>query len=534
VAALVALAPGFARAAGQSRGPTVRAVTPSRGAAGDRVTVAGSDLSGTTSVRFGGVDARFRVLSPYAVSAVVPRGASTGRVTVQTSGGPAGGGAPFDVVPIRHVVIIDQENHSFDNVLGLFCAQVASAQIVRPGADSPCDGATTGQLPDGTTIPLATARDIVVGVDHEVPDQLLGIDGGAMDGFSRISGCGPSQAYHCYSQYDGSQIPNVWALATDFTVSDRTFEFSSSASWAGHMVLATPTLDGFMGMNPKPSAFHEAGYGWGCDSFKDSPWWDGTEYVEEPSCIPDQQGNGPYRSSPVAWVPTIFDRLDAAHVSWKIYGGRGGVPGPLRSGYAWTVCATFYECQGTRQHDRLVPAKKVLHAAANGTLPAYSLVVPTGSNSQHNGDSMAQGDNWIGQVVSAIMNGPDWSSTAIFLTWDDCGCFYDHVPPPAPTFGPENSPEYPGIRVPMIIISPYAKQGFTDSTDATFVSLLAYVEHLFALPPMATEDQEAYDFSNAFDYTQEPLAPVPMTRTRVPEWELRWMAAHPEAANDPT
>ena len=534
VTALVALAPGFAHAEGEPRGPSVVSIVPSRGTAGDRVTISGSGLSGTTGVRFGGVDGRFRVLSPYSISAVVPRGAATGPVTAETAGGPAHGGAPFDVVPIQHVVIIDQENHSFDNVLGLFCAKVASMEIVRPGVDSPCDGATTGRLPDGTTIPLSKARDVVVGVGHEVPDQLLGIDGGLMDGFARIMDCGESYEYRCYSQYDRSQIPNVWTLATDFTVSDRTFEFSSSASWAGHIVLATPTLDGFMGMNPKPSPYHSARFGWGCDSDKDSPWWNGTDYVEEPSCIPDQDGNGPYRSSLVPWVPTIFDRLDAAHVSWKIYGGDGGVPGPFRSGYAWTVCATFYDCLGSRQHDRLVPAKKVLHAAAAGTLPAYSLVIPTGPNSQHNGESMAQGDNWIGQVVGAVMNGPDWSSTAIFLTWDDCGCFYDHVAPPAPTFGPDDSPEYPGIRVPMIVISPYAKQGFTDSTDATFVSLLAYVERLFALPPMGTEDRDAYDFSGAFDYSQAPLPPVPMTHTPIPAWEVRWMAAHPVDADDPT
>jgi len=438
-----------------------------------------------------------------------------------------------DVAPIQHVVVIDQENHSFDNVLGLFCAEVAAGTVHRPGADAGCDGATTGTLPHGETIPLGRAKDVVAAINHEVPDQLLGIDGGLMDGFSRIEGCGKGRGYKCYSQYDESQIPDVWSLATTFTVSDRTFEFAASASWAGHMVLATPTLDGFMGMNPKPSGFHQPGVGWGCDSYKDSPWWDGTAYVEEPSCIPDRQGRGPYRESPVPWVPTIFDRLNHAGLSWRIYGGTGE-PGPFSTGYAWTVCATFYECLGSNQRNRLVPAKKVVHAAGAGTLPAYSLVIPTAADSQHNGDSMAEGDNWIGRVVGAIMNGPDWSSTAIFLTWDDCGCFYDHVPPPDPMFGPEGSPEYPGIRVPMIIISPYAKPGFTDSTSATFASLLAYVEHLFGLSPLGAGDQNAYDYANAFDYGQRPLRPVAMTRTRIPAWEVRWLAAHPQAADDPT
>ena len=85
---------------------------------------------------------------------------------------------------------------------------------------------------------------------------------------------------------------------------------------------------------------------------------------------------------------------------------------------------------------------------------------------------MAVGDNWIGQVVSAIETGPDWASTAIFLTWDDCGCFYDHVAPPTGL----------GIRVPMIMISPYVKAGTTDSNVASFASVLAFTETVFGLP----------------------------------------------------
>ena len=85
---------------------------------------------------------------------------------------------------------------------------------------------------------------------------------------------------------------------------------------------------------------------------------------------------------------------------------------------------------------------------------------------------MAQGDNWIGSIVNAIEQGPQWTSTAIFITWDDCGCFYDHVPPPPGL----------GIRVPMLLVSPYAKAGYTDSAAASFASILAYTEHAFTLP----------------------------------------------------
>jgi len=137
---------------------------------------------------------------------------------------------------------------------------------------------------------------------------------------------------------------------------------------------------------------------------------------------------------------------------------------------------------------------------------------------------MSLGDNWIGSVVSAVENGPEWSSTAIFATWDDCGCFYDNVLPPAGF----------GIRVPMVIVSPYAIAGYTDSTDASFASLLAFTEHTFGLDPLSSLDAAAYDYSNSFDYGQRPLGPVPMVRTKVPPSELRWLRLHPPPDDDPT
>jgi phospholipase C len=128
--------------------------------------------------------------------------------------------------------------------------------------------------------------------------------------------------------------------------------------------------------------------------------------------------------------------------------------------------------------------------------------MPIPKNSQHNGDSMQTGDNYLGSVVSAVMNGPQWSSTAIFITYDDCGCFYDHVPPPAGL----------GIRVPMVIVSPYAIAGHTDHNVASFASMLAYTEHTLGLAALGSADQNAYDYSQSFDYSQTPLAPAVLTQ----------------------
>jgi phospholipase C len=195
-----------------------------------------------------------------------------------------------------------------------------------------------------------------------------------------------------------------------------------------------------------------------------------------------------------------MDRLEQARRSWKLYTGNTSNPD---SGYLWAICPQFAQCLYTTQRANMVRQDQVLQDAANGTLPNYSIVLPTAPNSQHGSWSMAQGDNWIGQVVDAIQNGPNWNSTAIFITYDDCGCFYDHVPPPPGL----------GIRMPMVIVSPWVKPRYTDSINASYASMLAFTEHNFGLLPLSQRDQAAYDYSGTFNFTQTPLAPVPMTTT---------------------
>jgi phospholipase C len=420
--------------------------------------------------------------------------------------------------PIRHVVVIDQENHSFDNVLGVLCAGVTAGVVRRPGLDMPCDGATTAKRA-GVPFPIGRAEDLVPIVDHSATAQRIAIHAGAMDGFGHLDGCAQTGAAAppCYTQFAPSQIPNASALASSFVTADRTFEFVAAPSWAGHIVLASATSDGFTGNNPVPSKLTtRTGPGWGCDSFRDAAWSGGGTRLMVPACIPDRMGAGPYRPSPVSYVPTIFDRLDRAGLSWRIYGGEPDDAADVGSGYGWTICPTFFECLGSRQAENLVAADRVIDDARAGTLPAYSIVTPTAWNSQHNSLSMIAGDNWIGRVVGAIEDGPDWTSTAIFLTWDDCGCFYDHVAPPHAGWG---------VRIPMIVISPWARAGYTDSHDATIVSVLAFVEHTFGLRPLNRADAHAYGFAASFDYAQAPLPPVAMTSAPVPAGEAERIRA---------
>ena len=406
--------------------------------------------------------------------------------------------------PIEHVVVIFQENHSFDNVLGKLCVQ-----------ESRCDGATTGKLLNGTRIPLARATDIVPNVAHSTPGQRTAINGGKMNGFEAIRGCSSGEQYRCYSQFDEDQIPNLWHLAEQYAVSDRTFELDRILSFGAHVELAAAELDGFSGQIPrKPSYAPRAGPGWGCDSFKVTTWRAApdTPRQDVPPCIPWPDGTGTWwdvagpsgepRTSPVPHIATIFDRLDAANRSWKLY----------NTTKAFDMCSYFAACAQTEQGTNVAPAVRVIADAESGRLANLSFVMPNkddvvGGMSQHNELSMKVGDNWIGDVVHAIQSGPDWSSTAIFITYDDCGCFYDHVRPPD---------SRTGIRLPMVIISPYAKPGFTDSNDVSFVGMLAFSEQVLGLEPLGAADAASYDYLDAFDFTAAPhLAPTPLTHSKV-------------------
>ncbi len=419
------------------------------------------------------------------------------------------------VSPIRHVVIIDQENHSFDNVLGRLCAVDLGGR---------CDGATTGKLLDGTTIPLAQAPDVIPAVSHNDTAMINAINGGAMNGWEKISGCQKTKGYRCYVQYHPGQIPSITALAENYVISDRTFQTQITASFGSHLLLGSGgTLDGFTGDFPQSAPNFPAGPGWGCDDLMDGPWRaTPTSSVQlVPSCIPSADGAGPYKPSPVAHVgPTLMDRLDGAGLSWKIYEG-----GQLWSnGNVWSICPTFADCLFSTQSANVTQALNVTSDAEAGSLPNVSLVMPRpGGYSQHNGTSMLKGDNWISQVVSSLMRGPDWNSTAIFITWDDCGCFYDHVPPPPGR----------GERLPMVIVSPYAKAAFTDHGSTGMVGMLSYIEHQFDLAPLGSDDATAYDYAHSFDYSQAPLPGIPLLEHPLSPAVKAYLLRHPPTAVDP-
>lgn len=449
-------------------------------------------------------------LRAFALLGVAPLG--IGLASFALTSPPAQAAAPS---PIKHVVVLYLENHSFDSILGYWC-NAHAGRCPQGGMPS------SVRLADGVTVAPRKEPDKVPEVDHSVAAQQLAL----ANRWDQIQGCTKSAGYACVGGYTPAQIPNATRLATTFAISDNTFSMADSPSWGGHLYAVMGQTDHFTGDNPTPTKEAAPGPGWGCNSGKETPWAPspGAATRMIPSCIPDPSLNktkypfgGAFEQTPASYAKTIMDRLDAAKLSWKIYGDPNGTTkGKGTPGYIWDTCPSFAECLDTSQTSHNVMSSSFASAAKKGELPNFSLVVPAGPtiarDSEHNGTSITAGDDWVGQIAHAVMSGPEWSSTALFITWDDCGCFYDQVIPGTNPDGTRQGP-----RTPLIIVSPYARPAFTDTKHATFVSILAYVENTFGLRPMGVNDNGAYDFSNAFNYSQKPLRPARMMWRKWPK-----------------
>jgi phospholipase C len=430
--------------------------------------------------------------------------------------------------PIQHVIVLYMENHSFDNIFGFWCDRHPSR---CPHGGMP----SSVTLADGTVVTPKVAPDIVPNESHSVEAQTAAVDGGKMDGWTQVFGCQASRGYACISGYKPWQIPNIIKLANQFAISDDTFSMANSPSWAGHLYAALASLDGFVGDLPVPAPGVTPGPAWGCNSNKVAHWAPSLGAASQlvPSCVPDPSldpteypNGGAFEPTPVQYVPSIFDRLQAAGLSWRIYiGNQNGTSG------GWAICPSLAECWDTSQRANELSIDQFVMDAADGNLPNFSIINPGGpysKYSQHNKFSMTAGDNFIGQIANDVMTSPEWASTALFITYDDCGCFYDHVPPGVnPDFTMQ------GPRSPLVIVSPYARPGYTDSRHATFAGILAYVEHNFALAPLAPNDANAYRFDKAFDYSQSPLRPARMV-TRALTASAKKIHLAPADLKDPT
>jgi phospholipase C len=377
---------------------------------------------------------------------------------------------------IQHVVYIIKENRSFDNYFGTF-----------PGAE----GATSGLISTGERIPLGhspdrTSRDL----GHAWPDAHTAIDGGRMDQFDLL----PDQNGNLtndllgMTQFIDSDIPNYWSYAEHFALGDHMFGSIEAESFPNHLYAVASQSGGVIG-NPDSLI-------WGCDAAE------GTT-----AQVMDTSGNST-NVFPCFEFQTLADSLESAGIPWRFYAPVAG-----QIGYIWSVLdAIGHIRNGPLWASRVLPYGQFLLDAAGGTLPAVSWLVPDFSVSDHPSRpgipggpatiSTCEGENWTVQYINAIMQGPNWPTTAIVLVWDDFGGFYDHVPPP--------SVDYYGlgIRVPFIVISPYVKEGIVSHTVYEPASVLQFIETRFKVKALTARDVQANSLLDMFDFSQVGAPPL--------------------------
>ncbi|HEY8686359.1 MAG TPA: alkaline phosphatase family protein [Chloroflexota bacterium] len=379
--------------------------------------------------------------------------------------------------PIQHIVILVKENRSFDNYFGTF-----------PGAD----GSRTAQTSDGQTVPLLHTPDhTLIDINHAGDAAKVAVNGGKMNGFDKLQGAIQDGQDIALSQLYQSDIPNYWRYAQTFTLDDHFFSTINGPSFPNHLVTVAGTSNN-TDDNPILNTYHS----WGCDA---------GPYTKVDAVNP--QTGQHYYMKPCFDINTLPDELQKAGISWKYY-----APGQFQSGYIWSALNSIKHIRDSSLWQTNVPdTSQFLKDVKDGTLPQVSWLVMNEGVSEHPPHSSCAGENWTVTQLNALMKSPLWSSTAVFLTWDDFGGFYDHVAPPVHDFI-----SY-GPRVPTLVISPYARAHTVDHTAYDFGSIVRYVEDKFNLPRMGEYDRAATSIAGSLNLTQQPIPPLTLdTRTCPP------------------
>jgi phospholipase C len=431
---------------------------------------------------------------------------------------------PLDGIhKIKHVVIIMQENRSFDSYFGTF-----------PGADGiPMDrGEPLVCAPDPRTHvciePYHDPRDRNVGGPHDHINAVHDINHRLMDGFvwqaravlNKLCGPDPNQPgcihggrIDVMGYHDAREIPNYWAYAKNFVLQDHMFEPDTSWSLPAHLFAVSE---------------------WSAKCSRPGDPMSCVNAVQSPPSPPGEPQSTNKRPD-YAWTDLTY-LFHKHHVSWRYYVFKGGEPDCEDDGAIfckakkqnaktpgiWNPLPWFTTVHQDHQVRNIRSVSHFFFAAKHGTLPSVSWVIPNDKVSEHPPALVSRGQAWVTGLVNAIMRGPDWKSTAIFLTWDDWGGFYDHVVPPV-----VDRNGY-GLRVPAIVISPYARRGYIDHQILSFDAYAKFIEDDFLNgerldpatdgrpDPRPSVRENAPILGNLirdFDFRQKPRAPM-----LLPQW----------------
>jgi phospholipase C len=414
---------------------------------------------------------------------------------------------------IRHVVIVMQENRSFDSYFGTYPG--ADGIPVRNGDPTVCS-------PDPKTHvcvePYHDTSNRNAGGPHDTINAIRDIDGGKMDGFEREARKGRFLACHATDNpgcsltpskpdvmgyHDWHEIPNYWDYARTYVLQDHMFEADNSWSLPAHFSLVS---------------------GWTARCSKHGDPMSCRSALTAPFGATGQGKKVDYPWTDLTWL------LHHYHVSWRYYIAKGNQPDCANSGMfcgespqsastpsIWNPLPRFDDVQHDRQLGDIQPLSRFYRAARTGKLPAVTWLTPSQATSEHPPSLVTAGQTYVTRAINALMEGPDWNSTAIFLAWDDWGGFYDHVRPP------RVDGEGYGIRVPALVISPYAKQGYIDHQVLSSDAYLKFIEDDFlhgrrlnprtdgrpdSRPDVRENMKILGNLADDFDFSQKPRPPL--------------------------
>jgi phospholipase C len=440
-----------------------------------------------------------RAVLAVAILAFASAGLTTGSVVPHSGSLGAIGATPVfpptpvpASLPIQHIVMIMQENHAYDNFFGTYC------QVL----DTYCP--TTGDgIPAGTCIPYNTS-DPAAGcirpraftnltnaqtadLPHTWNSSHAAFDNGSMDGWFVAENYQP----RALDYFNGSTIPSYWNWAEQYALGDDFFSsylsYSLSNHWGMFAGAAPPvSQQNVIGLEIAQNATNH--------STKGPLKWFQREYLNESNT-----------------TPTVADQLErdllqnGSAPTWKYYDttlptGPAGYNASIRNGETWDywnpMAAKNETYLNPQLNSHFVNRTDILGDARNGTLPNLSWVLPKFAESDHPISDIANGMSWVTEVLDALEKSPEWNSTVVFVSWDEYGGYFDHVPPP------QIDSAGLGFRVPLLIVSPYAREGYIDPQFGYFESILHLMEWRFGLPPLTARVAEAPLPLRALDFSQ--------------------------------
>lgn len=356
----------------------------------------------------------------------------------------SGAAATASYATIQHVVVVMQSGHSFDNYFGTY-----------PGANglskAKCQPVVAGSRICANPVHL-DADSARSGLTDTLRVTKKAINGGKMDGFVSAQ---PNNSIgdEAMGHLDGSDLPYYWSLATRFTLFDNFYASSQAGALPNRLVAVAGQDQGLTSNTPPAGGIT---------------------------------------------VPTIFDQLDQNNVSWKYYlqGYKGTAPTPSQKTLA-PVLDIPAIAQNPALKSRIVDSSQYFVDLAKGDLPAVSYVSGT-TDSDRAPQNPAQGEAFVQSLINALMQSREWNHTVLLVTYDDSGGWYDHAYPPNGL----------GLRVPAILVSPYAKAGEVNNTQLDTASIPAMIDRIFVLPTTTPQEASAGKILSALDLTQHPTSPV--------------------------